>query len=112
MSPLGVEAQRVDVVLNPVGQGWEALGDGFTVDASIVVEEVPEAVPVPASALFRSGGRWALYAVVDGRARLRDVEATARGAYAAAIAAGVRPGEQVLVHPGDEVEDGVRISPR
>ncbi|HEX9052855.1 MAG TPA: HlyD family efflux transporter periplasmic adaptor subunit, partial [Anaeromyxobacter sp.] len=109
VSPLGVEEQRVDVLLDPSGEGWTALGDGFSVDVHVVVEEVGEAVRVPTSALVRSGEGWAVYAVENGRARRRGVEVTARGASVAAVAGGVRPGEQVLVQPGDDVEDGTRV---
>jgi len=112
VSPLGVEEQRVDVVLDPVGEGWDALGDGFAVDVQVLVDDLPEAVRVPSSALFRAGDAWAVYAVEDGRARRREVEVAARGGGAAAIARGVRPGEQVLVHPGDAVKDGVRVTLR
>lgn len=112
VSPLGVEEQRVDVLLDPAGPGWEVLGDGFTVDAHVVVQEVGDAVRVPASALFRDGDGWALYALEGGRARRRVVEVAARGGGAAAIRDGVRPGDRVLVHPGDEVSDGVRVTVR
>lgn len=112
VSPLGVEEQRVDVLLDPAGPGWEALSDGFSVDARVVVEELPEAVRVPSSALFRVGDGWALYALEQGRARVRDVEVAARGDGSAAIRHGVRPGDRVVVHPGEDVRDGVRVSAR
>jgi len=67
-------------------------------------------VRVPASALIRSGDTWALYAVKDGRARRRAVEVEARGGGAAAVQGGVHPGDRVLIHPGDEIQDGVRVS--
>ena len=102
----------MNVLLDPVGEGWRALGDGYSVDARIVVQDVLDTVRVPSSALFRSGEGWAVYAVVDGRARRRGVEVAARGEGTAAIRAGVRPGERVVVHPGEEVTDGVRLSLR
>lgn len=110
ISPLGVEEQRVDVLLDPVGDGWSTLGDGFSVDVQVVVEELPDAVRVPTSALFRYGEGWALYAIEGGRARRRGVEVAARGGTIAAIRQGVRPGDRVVVHPGDEVADGVRVT--
>jgi HlyD family secretion protein len=112
ISPLGVEEQRVDVILDTEGQGWEALGDGYSVDARIVVEELPAVVRVPVGSIFRDQAGWALYALEDGRARRRAVEVAARGDREAAIRLGVRPGDRVLVHPADEVKDGVRISER
>ncbi len=112
VSPLGVEEQRVDVLLDPVGEGWAALGDGFSVDVQIVVQELPQAVRVPSSALFRDRDGWALFTIVDGRARRRGVEVVARGGGTAAIREGVRPGDKVLLHPSDKVADGVRVSLR
>jgi len=110
ISPLGVEEQRVNVLLDPVGGGWDALGEEYAVDAQVLVEEMPNVVRVPTSAIFRQGDGWAVYAVVDGRARRREVEVLARGGGVAAIGKGVRVAEKVIVHPGDEVADDVRVS--
>jgi HlyD family secretion protein len=112
VSPLGVEEQRVDVILDPQGPGWEELGDGFGVDTRIVVEEIPDVVRVPVASIFRDQAGWALYALEDGRARRRAVEVAARGNGVAAIRQGVRPGDRVLIHPAGEVRDGVRINER
>jgi len=109
VSPLGVEEQRVNVVLDPEGPGWEALGDAFSVDVSVAVEEVRGAVRVPASAVFRQGDGWAVFAVEGGRARLRPVALRARAGGTAALERGVEPGERVVLHPGDRVADGVRV---
>lgn len=112
VSPLGVEEQRVDVLLDPAGEGWGALGDGFSVDARVVVEELPHAIRVPASAVFRTGDGWAVYAVEGGRAHRRAVDVAARAGGIAAIARGVRPGDEVLLHPSDEIAEGVRVQLR
>ena len=71
VSPLGVEEQRVKVLLDPRGPGWEALGDGYAADVAVVVREHADAVRVPSSALFRAAGGEALFLVEGGRARLR-----------------------------------------
>jgi hypothetical protein len=57
VSALGVEEQRVDVVLDVVGRAptWNRVGDGYRVDARIVVEHVPDALLVPTGALFPCG---------------------------------------------------------
>jgi len=109
VSPLGVEEQRVDLVLEPRGAGWGALGDGYAVDAAITVRELGDAVRVPASALFRRGDGWAVFAVEDGRARSRPVEVDGLSGGAAAIARGLAPGDAVVLHPGDRVAEGVRL---
>jgi HlyD family secretion protein len=109
VSPLGVEEQRVNVILDPMGPGWEALGDAYAVDVSILVREVPDAIRVPSSALFRQGERWAVFAVDGDRASIRQVSVVARSGGMAALEGGVAPGDRVILYPGDRIADRVRI---
>ena len=111
-SPLGVEEQRVNVLLDPAGPGWEALGDGYAADVAVVVRRHEGVVRVPGSALFRAGTGEALFVVQDGRARLAPVEVAGRGGGLAALARGLEPGVSVIVHPGDRVADSVRVATR
>jgi HlyD family secretion protein len=110
VSPLGVEEQRVNVVVVPGdGSTWAALGDGYAADVTIVVEDLEDAVKVPSSALFRSGDAWVVFAVEDGVARQRRVEVTARAGRELAVASGVAPGDRVVLHPSDRIRDGARL---
>ena len=109
VSPLGVEEQRVNVILDPAGAGWEALGDAYSVDLSITIREVPDAVRIPSSALFVHGEGWAVFAVDGDRARLRQVSVVARSGGSAALDGGVAPGDRVILYPGDRIADGVRV---
>ncbi len=110
LSALGVEEQRVNIVADFV-DGAAPVADGYRVEARIVVEEVHDAVKVPTSALFRRAGRWHVFVVVDGRARRRPVEIGARTPLEAEVRAGLRPGERVVLHPSDQVDEGVRVAP-
>lgn len=114
VSALGVEEQRVNVVIDPVDppSGWGAVGDGFRLDARIVLDERPDAIVVPSSALFRADGRWAAWVVEGGRARRRAVDLDERGPRESVVAAGLVPGDSVIVYPGDAVAEGVRVQPR
>jgi HlyD family secretion protein len=112
VSPLGVEEQRVKVLLDPRGPGWGALGDGYAADVTVVVREHADVVRVPSSALFRAGGGDALFLVDGGKARLVRVEVAGRSGGLAALASGLEPGARVVIHPGDKVSDGVRIRAR
>lgn len=107
-SALGVEEQRVDVLVD-VADPPPALGDGFRLDARIVVWEEASVLRVPASALVRAGADWAVYVVSDGRARRRPVTIGRLGEASAQVVAGVARGETVIVLPSDQVEDGVRV---
>ena len=111
VSALGVEEQRVNVVIDITAPQAEraGLGDGFRVDARILVGSVDNAVVVPTSALFRDGSGWAVFVDAKGVARKRDVQVSLRGTEQAAIGSGVRPGERVILFPGDAISDGTRV---
>jgi HlyD family secretion protein len=114
VSALGVEEQRVNVIVDfadPL-EAWKRLGDGYRVEVEVVIWEQPDVLKVPTSALFRRAGEWAVFAVENGRARLRHVEVGRRNALEAQLVSGLQPGQDVVVHPGDAVSDGARIDAR
>lgn len=110
VSALGVEEQRVPVVVRLVHAPPVALGDGYRVDARFVVWRGASVPSLPLAALFRDGGRWAVYAVEGGRARLRHVRVGHVGEDRAEILDGLREGARVVVHPGDTVREGRRVA--
>ncbi len=114
ISALGVEEQRVWVIsdiTSPPGD-WERLGDGYRVETSFILWEEDDVLQIPASALFRDGGGWAVYAVIGGRAVLTPVTPGRRNGLRAELVAGLSAGDAVIIHPGDDVADGVRVRPR
>ena len=112
VSALGIEEQRVPVILDLAeASGQEALGDGFRVVARIIVWEGKQLVAVPVAALFRQGGDWAVYAASNGRAELRLVQLGRRNAAFSEVTAGLAVGDVVILHPSDQMADGVAVVP-
>ncbi len=109
ISALGVEEQRVNVVMDFVDDSGR-LGDGYRVDVRIIVWEGGDVMVVPSSALFRRATAWSVFVVESGRARMRDVEIGHRSALQAEIVKGLAEYEAVILHPGNQVTDGSRIS--
>jgi len=129
VSALGVDEQRVWVFadfdetgppasspLNPEipSGGRTLLGDGYRVEARVIVWEKDGILKAPSGALFRHGreGDWAVYTVREGRAALTVVTRGRDNGIETEIVAGVTEGEQVVLHPGDRVEDGVTVRKR
>ena len=111
ISALGVEEQRVLVIADitsPV-ETWGKLGDGYRVEASFILWEGNGVLQIPSSALFRYAEGWAVFIIQDGMAELRQVEIGNRSGLAAEILSGLVEGENVITHPGDNVEDGSRV---
>lgn len=117
ISALGVEEQRVNVIIDLGSRSdasdnpqMKALGDGFRVEAGIVVWEGHDVLTIPVSALFRSGDAWSVWVVEQGRATLREVEVGHREGLVVEIVRGLDEGEQVVNHPSDAVREGVEVA--
>jgi HlyD family secretion protein len=114
VSALGIEEQRVNVILDPVGDpaAWERLGDGFRVEARVILDRAEDALRVPTGALFRRNGQWAVFAARNGRIEEVPVEVGRRSAVEAEVLSGLAEGDRVVVYPSDRVADGVRYRER
>jgi HlyD family secretion protein len=113
ISALGVEEQRTNVILQFKDKPADSLqAHDFRVDVRVVVREAKNAIRVPLGALFRRGNGWALYKVVDGRAKLTEVQVAEADPHFRAVTAGITEGDTVIVFPGSSVIDDVRIKPR
>jgi HlyD family secretion protein len=114
VSALGVEEQRVNVILDLADQAGEdmVLGDAYRVEVRIVVWETPDVLKVPMSALFRVGDQWAVYEVRDGLAQRTLVELGQQTGREAEVLAGLVNGSRVIVHPGDTIREGMRVRER
>lgn len=111
LSALGVEEQRVNVIGDFVSSslGKIPLGDGYRVEAEIVIWNAEDVVMVPTSALFRSDREWNVFVVVGDQARHRAVQIGRRNSQAAEVLAGLEPGEFVVIYPSDMVVDGAKV---
>ncbi len=114
ISALGVEEQRVNVIADFVDDSRvrENLGDGFRVEARIVVWRRDNTLKVPSSALFRQQGQWAVFRVNGHRARFRSVTIGRNNGLEGEVLAGLAENDAVVAHPSDKVVDGVRVVQR
>ncbi|MCV6625432.1 MAG: HlyD family efflux transporter periplasmic adaptor subunit [Cellvibrionaceae bacterium] len=113
-SALGVEEQRVNAIIkftDPI-ERRQSLGHGYRVEVRIVVWESAAALALPVSALLRSNGGWAVYAVVDGRAQLKPVELGQRNSRYAEVISGVAAGDAIVLYPGPGLAAGMAVVPR
>jgi HlyD family secretion protein len=114
VSALGVEEQRVNVVLDfsePLDK-VQTIGDGFRVEAHIVVFTQESAVKAPVGALFRQGADSAAFVIDAERARLRVVKVARRNNLEAMVEDGLKAGDRVVVYPSDALKDGSRVEIR
>lgn len=114
ISALGVEEQRVNVILRLADPAAAPpLGHGFRLDARIIVNELPDALRVPTDALVREGDGWAVFRIERGRAQLRPVRVDVGDDNYRVVLDGLAAGDRVILFPGASLADGdrVRIAP-
>jgi HlyD family secretion protein len=114
LSALGVEEQRVNVMVAFVdpSEARAGLGDGYRIEARLVLWTGNDLVKIPQGAAFRQGDGWAVFRVEDGRARLTPIQVGHRGETEIEVTSGLAPATVVAVHPGDRVKDGARVEAR
>lgn len=119
VSSLGVEQQRVKVIIGISTADLErlrkdrGLGTDFRVSIRIITRAKPSASVVPRSALFRGAeGRWQVFAVRDGRARLQAVETGLMNDELVEVTQGLAEGETVVLAPETNLTDGTRVTPQ
>jgi HlyD family secretion protein len=111
VSALGVEEKRVNVIADFVDPPLP-LGDGFRVEARIVIWKGENVLKIPTSAMFRIGQGWAVFVNQEGRARRCEVGIGRQGALEVEIQKGLKEGEEVILHPANYIKDGIRIVKR
>lgn len=115
VSALGVEEQRVNIIAD--FDQAVPLGDGYRVDAQIVVWESESVLQVPVSALLRCDRPssepntlgWCVFVVDNNRAQQRAVTIGQRSTEVE-IQSGLDEGEIVILHPTEQIESGRRVS--
>lgn len=114
ISTLGVEEQRVWVIVDFVDP-WDkrkTLGDAFRVEARIIIDEAHDVLKIPTSALFRVGSDPAVFKVESNVARQHKVKVGRQNGMDAEILEGLAEGDEVVLHPSDQIQDGVKLRQR
>lgn len=111
ISALGVEEQRVNVVIDFVDprERRASLGDGFRVEVRVVVWESASALTVATSSLFRTEGEWSVFVVDGDILRRRVVKIGQRNEQVAEVLEGLQEGDRVVAYPGESLTDGTKI---
>ncbi|MHC4841907.1 MAG: efflux RND transporter periplasmic adaptor subunit [Planctomycetota bacterium] len=110
-SSLGVEEQRTNVIIAVDGgdKVWTRVNDGFRVEVKILVEEHKNVIKAASGALFSTQDGDAVFVVRDGVAVHQPVQIGANNGVEVLIAKGLNEGDDVILHPAEEINDGTKI---
>ncbi len=111
VSSLGVEEQRVNIIadFDESPERIARLGDGYRIEARITVDELPSALLIPNSSLFRHQRKWHVLSIVDDRAVMRAVSIGLQNESYSQVLEGLAEGDQVIVYPSDDLSPGTLI---
>lgn len=114
VSALGIEEQRVRTTIDFVdsSEAWSRLGHDYRVIVHVTVWQRADVLTVPVAALFRKDDNWAVFSIVDGRARTTQVKIGRRNNRMAEVVSGLSDGSRVVLHPSDRIKDGVSVTER
>lgn len=108
ISALGIEEKRVNIIA-ALNRYEPRLGDNFRVQAKIVLRREQSVLQVPVSSLFRGTREWKVFVIENGKAVEKTVEIGMRGAFQAQVLSGLKEGDKVVVHPTNELSNGMRV---
>lgn len=107
MSDLGVNQKRVTVEIAFGSPAAVRLGSDVNVE--ITVKQKENVLRVPETAVFEKEGKNYVFTVKGGKAVLREITIGLEGEDFMEIISGLEQGETVILSPGDDVSDGVRV---
>ncbi len=112
VSALGIEEQRVNVVLAFTGdhEKWSRLGHGYQVDVEIILTQQADQLLVPLTALVREQGHWSIYVVKDDTAHLTTLKVDAMNDQYAQVSAGINEAQRYIRYPSNKIKDGSKIT--
>lgn len=115
VSVLGIEEQRVDVIVDFENADAlpKALGHGFRVEVGIQEWHGDGVLKAPMAALFRVDGGWAAYVLqADETALLVPLTVGHLNGREAEVLSGLSAGDEVVLHPSERITDGVSLARR
>lgn len=107
MSDLGVNQKRVTVEISFGSSLPMRLGSD--VDVEITVDQKENVLRVPDLAVFEKDRKDCVYVIEGGKAVLRVVETGLEGEDYIEVVSGLKKGDMVILSPGDDISDGVRV---
>jgi HlyD family secretion protein len=112
VSPVGVEEERTEVVLELTQVSPEIagkLGDNYHVEIKFLVSRLQNVMTVPLGAIFREGTNWAVFKIVKGSAQTQKIQVGLRNNESVVVTEGLAVGDEVVIFPGEKVKSGLKV---
>ncbi len=109
-SALGLEEQRVKIIIRPVMPESAVLLPGSKVDVKFITQRQEDVLAVPRTVLFPYENKKALWVVENGKAKIKTVVTGFESDREVVISEGLNAGDMVILNPQLEgIKEGKRI---
>ncbi|MBL8193780.1 MAG: efflux RND transporter periplasmic adaptor subunit, partial [Blastocatellia bacterium] len=88
----------------------DSLGDGYRVEAKIVIWEKKNVLKLPISALFRKDDDWYVFVVENKLTKLCAVKIDHITDSEAEVISGLKQNQIVITHPSNQVIEGIVVT--
>lgn len=108
VSSLGVNEKRQTVTIHLTDETGQ-LKPGADIDVKVIAVTKTDAVKVPLSAVFDYRDRTCVFAVENGKTKIRPIVKGIENDDVIEVKAGLKPGELILARPDNTVQEGIRV---
>ncbi len=108
ISALGIEEKRVNIIVD-LEEPESRLGDNYRIQAKIILWQGEGILQVPISSIFRGDQGWNVFVIKKGKAVRQPITIGKRGTYYAEVLDGLKEGDVVVIHPTNDLEDGMSV---
>jgi HlyD family secretion protein len=108
VSDLGIEQKRVLVEIN-IEQNSPKLKPNYDVDIKIITNSKKDVLMIPDHAVFEYKGEYYVFVNQEGTAVVRKIIKGIESDGKVEVKEGLKEGEEVIVSPSDEMEEGMKL---
>ncbi|ATW28969.1 hypothetical protein DCMF_27980 [Candidatus Formimonas warabiya] len=107
-SELGIEQKRVKVEI-AFANNMEILKPGYELDIKIITQSKKDTLLIDENAVFEYQGKDHVFAIENGRAKLRAIEKGIESDEKVEVLKGLKEGEKIILSPDEKIEDGTKV---
>lgn len=108
VSDLGVEQKRIKVDIDILDAATN-LKPGYDLDIKIITDSKENTLQIPENAVFTMDKKDYVFVDENGKAKLREIERGLESDRQVEVLSGLEEGENVILSPDSDLEDGVSI---
>lgn len=110
-SDLGIQQKRIKIEAE-IDETLENLRPGYNVDIKIITNKRDNTLIIPSNSIFSLNGKEFVFMNENNTAVIREITTGIESQRQIEVLSGLQEGDQVIMSPGDNLEDGININPQ